>query len=165
MEEELVLLLNKDELFDRHILLPHAELNQAVYQAVDQFVEKYGGSRLRLVLFCEPLSESTRNIFREAYASHYEDEYRKVLHYLRRRYWRIVMMLLLSLLAFCLWVTRGGSSTGSVLWLMVSNVGAFCLWEIGYTHFDRADAFALRKRIVRARTAEIEFHITGKASP
>lgn len=155
----MVLRLGKDELFDRHILLSHAELNQAVYRAVDQFVEKYSGSRLRLVLFCEPLSENIRSVFHEAYAAHYEDEYRKVRHYLRRRYWRIVMMLLLSLLAFCLWVTRGGSSTGSVLWLMVSNVGAFCLWEIGYTHFDRADAFALRRRIERARNAEIEFNV------
>lgn len=153
----MVLRLDKDELFDCHILLPHAEVSQAVCQAVDQFVEKYSGSRLRLVIFCDPLSESTRNVFREAYAAHYEDEYRKARQYLRRRYWRIVMMLLLSLLAFCLWVTRGGSSTGSVLWLMVSNVGAFCLWEIGYTHFDRADAFALRRRIERARGAEIEF--------
>ncbi len=35
LENELIIHLSKTELFDRVILLPHAELNAAVYQSVD----------------------------------------------------------------------------------------------------------------------------------
>ncbi len=40
---------------------------------------------------------------------------------------------------------------------VISNVGVFCLWEIGYTHFDRSDAAAERQRVARARDAVIQF--------
>ncbi len=39
-ETELTLHLSKKELFDRHVLLPHAEVNECVYSAVNQFVER-----------------------------------------------------------------------------------------------------------------------------
>ena len=40
---------------------------------------------------------------------------------------------------------------------IITNVGAFCLWEVGYTQFARKDAMDERKRIERARDANIEF--------
>ncbi len=76
-ENELTLHLSKTELFDRVILLPHAELNAAVYHAVNQFTAKYTGSRMKLTIFCDPVCESLQNTFREVYAAHYRDEYRK----------------------------------------------------------------------------------------
>ena len=62
-ENELTLHLSKTELFDRVILLPHAELNAAVYHAVNQFTAKYTGSRMKLTIFCDPVSESLQNTF------------------------------------------------------------------------------------------------------
>ena len=157
-EEELVLRLRKDELFDTHVLLPHAELNEIVYNSVDQFVGKYKGDRLTLSIFSEPVNEAIQNTFREVYRAHYTDEYQKVTRFLKRRYYRVVALLLVSIGSFCLWKFMSGKGLGSdILMTIITNVGAFCLWEVGYTQFARKDAMDERKRIERARDASIEF--------
>ena len=60
-ENELTLHLSKDELFDRRVLLPHAELNEAVYQAVDRFVKRYSGREMTLTIYCGPPRITTTN--------------------------------------------------------------------------------------------------------
>ena len=158
-EQELVLHLRKDELLDSHILLPHAEVNALVYDAVNQFVEKYSGDTMQLTIMTEAVSEAVQHIFIESYRSHYEDEYRKVTRYLKRRYIRSIFLLLVSAAAF--W---GSSSLSGLIRLPVflvtilAQISVFCIWEIGYTNFSRVDAKAERSRIVRARDAEIQFH-------
>ena len=45
-------------------------------------------------------------------------------------------------------------------WKLEAGCGAqetFCLWEVGYTQFAIKDAMDERKRIERARDANIEF--------
>ena len=37
---EIVLKLKKDEFFDPMVLLPHSEINAAVYEAVERFAER-----------------------------------------------------------------------------------------------------------------------------
>ena len=157
-EEELVLRLRKDELFDKHVLLPHAELNEIVYRSVDQFVSKYKGKQMKLSIFSEPVNEAIQNTFREVYRAHYMDEYQKITHFLKRRYYRVIVLLFASIGAFCLWKYLAGKGIGSdILLSIITNVGAFCLWEVGYTQFARKDAVDERKRIERAGNAEIEF--------
>ena len=57
-ETELVLKIKKDELFDPHVLLPHAELNAVVYNSVNTFVEKYNFEGITVVPFCTSGSNS-----------------------------------------------------------------------------------------------------------
>lgn len=157
-EEELTLHLTKEELFDRHVLLPHAELNDIVYKAVDQFTDRYSGDHMTLTIFSDAVSESMQHTFREVYLSHYEDEYRKVTLYLYRRYNRVILLLIASLIAYYavpLWTTQTGHT--SYLLNVISNIGVFCIWEMGNTHFARRDAAEQRKKIIRARDAEIVF--------
>lgn len=157
-EDELTIHLSKTELFDRVILLPHAELNAAVYHAVNQFTAKYTGNRLKLTIFCDPVSESLQNTFREVYAAHYRDEYRKVILYMRRRFMRVVMLIIAGLIAyFAVKYLSANTGESNFLIAAIANIGAFCLWEIGYTQFSWKDAEVERKRIVRAMEAEIEF--------
>ncbi len=158
-ETELVLRLKKEELFDQHVLLPHAELNEIVYSSVNNFVEKYLGTDLTLSIFSEPVNPVVQNTFREAYRAHYEDEDRKVTRYLKRRYLRGLVLLVFSLTAFIVSDRLGRSIPGyNVLLNVIANVGAFCLWEIGYTHFANRDALDEKKRIRRALNAKIEFN-------
>ena len=158
-EEELVLRLKKDELLDSHVLLPHAEVNAAVYDAVNRFVEKYGGDTLRLTIMSDPVSEQVQNVFAEAYRSHYEDEYQKTIRYLKRRYIRAACLLAVSIAAFALsGFLSGLAKSLAYLVTIFGQVSVFCLWEIGYTSFSRSEAAAERNRIVRARDAQIEFH-------
>ncbi len=164
-EDELTLHLTKDELFDRHVLLPHAELSAIVYEAVDQFTERYRGERMTLTVFCDSISESLQHTFREVFASHYEDEYRKVTLFLHRRYSRVIFLILISVIAYhvgSFWAAQ--TEKGNFLLDVISNIGVFCIWEIGYTHFERREAAEKRKRIIRARNAEIDFQETGKNS-
>lgn len=154
-EQELVLKIRKNELFDPYVLLPHAELNETVYRSVNTFLEKYKGEELTLTIMTDPLSDATRNTFREAYLAHYRDEYQKVGRFLRRRLSRSIALLIISLTAFVIGDRLAG---GGVFITMIVNMGAFCLWEIGYTHFAARDAIEERRRITRAINARIEFY-------
>ena len=162
-ERELVLFLKKNELLDRTILLPHAEVNPAVYSAVEHFVEKYGGNDMALTIMTDDASKPIQDIFIESYRSHYEDEYQKIRRYLKRRYIRAACLLLISALAFWL-STVMAKKVGfpGYLLTILGQISVFCLWEIGYTHFTRSDAAAERDRILRARDAEIQFCCRSK---
>ena len=158
-EDELVLRLRKEELFDPHVLLPHAELNEIVYKSVDQFVSKYKGNQMSLSIFSEPINDAVQNTFKEVYRAHYADEYHKITRFLKRRYYRVIALLIVSISAFIIWHYMSGKGFGAdILMTLITNVGAFCLWEVGYTQFARKDAIDERKRIERARDAKIEFH-------
>lgn len=157
-EHQLTLNLRKEELFDPYIVLPHPEINPKVYTAVDQFVQRYGGNSLKITIMCGLLNPSLEEVFRESYLNHYDDEYQKTQQYLNRRYIRVVILLLISIASFF-----AGSFLSSHLTRLefvagiVMEVSIFCLWEIGYTHFDRSDATIRKKMILRAKNAEIEF--------
>ena len=95
-----ILKIKRNELFDPHVLLPHAELNEIVYKSVNTFVEKYRGGDMTLTILTEPVNESVQNTFREVYRAHYRDEYDKVSRYLMRRFSRSLVLVILSLTAF-----------------------------------------------------------------
>jgi len=157
-ESELVLKLKKDELLDKHVLLPHAEVNSIVYEAVDRFVEKYNGNRMTLTIMSDNVSPLIQNIFDESYRSHYEDEYLKITRYLKRRYLRVVGLIFAIAISF--WIAyflTAHTQCPEVILTIISQIGVFCLWEIGYTHYDRVEASAAKSRIVRAKDAAIQF--------
>ena len=157
-ETELVLKLNKDELFDQHVLLPHAELNSIVYSSVDAFVEKYQGDGMTLSICTNSLNPMIRDVFREVYRSHYEDEYRKVTRSLKRHYIRIAVLLIVSVLAFVISSKVAKlSSVETIVSYLIGNISCFCLWEVGYTQFESLDLADERKRIKRAMNATIDF--------
>lgn len=159
LEEELTLHVSRDELFDPNVMLPHLELNKRIYLAVNQFVGKYMGEKLTLTLYCDPISKALQEAFRETYREHYEDEYRKISRYLNRRYNKVILLIVVSVVAYYLGRFLSPRLDDSYSFLMnaLSNVGVFCLWEIGYTHFDRSAAKEEKQRIRRAMDAEIQF--------
>lgn len=158
-ESQLTLNLKKDELFDPYVVLPHPEVNPVVYEAVDRFVQRYGGDGMKIsIMSGDDVNPSIQEVFREAYRSHYDDELQKTENYLHRRYVRVFMLVLVCIAALLTGsflserLTRFELIAGIVM-----ELGVFCLWEIGYTHFDRSDASLRKKTILRARNAEIEF--------
>ena len=157
-ETELVLKLKKEELFDQHILLPHAELNSIVYNCVDTFVEKYKGEDMTLFIFSNSISPMMQDVFREVYRSHYEDEYKKVNRFLNRYFYKGIALVVIAIMAFLIsrYVFR---QTGeeTIFSYILGNVSCFCIWEVGYTQFTRRDLSDERKRIRRALNAKIDF--------
>ena len=157
-EDELVLRLTKDELLDKHVLLPHAEVNPLVYDEVNRFVERYDGGKMTLTIMCDSVSPITQNVFKESYHSHYEDEYQKITRYLKRRYLRVVGLIGIIILAFGItYALMRFTNISDFNLNVISQIGVFCLWEIGYTHYDRVEASAEKSRIVRAKDADIQF--------
>ena len=157
-EQELVLHLKKGELLDSHVVLPHAEVNEIIYQAVNQFVEKYSGDTMQLTIMTDCVSDAVQSIFEEAYRSHYEDAYQKVSRFLKRRILRVAILLLISALTFwCSGFLSDIAKVPAYLTVFFGQISVFCLWEIGHTHFTRSDAKEERSRIARARDAEIRF--------
>ena len=77
---------------------------------------------------------------------------------LYRRYNRVILLLISSLIAYYA-VTFLNTQVGQASYLLnvISNIGVFCIWEIGNTHFTRQEASVERKKIIRARDAEIIF--------
>lgn len=157
-ETELVLKLTKEELFDPHVLLPHAELNDIVYRSVDTFVEKYKGTDMTLSICTGPVNTIIQDVFREVYRSHYKDELMKVNSQLKRRYIRVIALILISIIAFLLGrLLSKNSPNDTILSYIILNISGFCLWEIGYTQFATRDIVDMKKRIIRALNATIGF--------
>ena len=157
-EEELVLKLDKSEVLDSHVLLPHAELNRLVYETVDRFVERYGGKALNITIVSEPFSEAVQDVIRESYKAHYQDEYQKVNRYLKSRFVRVISMIVGSLIAFtCGTYIANHFASGQFLAGAATQLSIFCFWEIGYTQFESNDAVIQKKHIFRAMNATIRF--------
>ena len=151
-ETELVLKLKKSELFDPHVLLPHAELNSIVYQSVNTFVEKYKGNEMTLLIYTEPINTLIQDSFREVYVSHYREELMKVNRYLMRHFIRSLALILVGTLALFLGMTLTKHfSSETMLSYVILNISAFCLWEIGYTQFSTRNVVDEKKRIIRRR--------------
>ena len=157
-ETDLVLKLKKEELFNQHILLPHAELNSIVYNNVDTFVEKYKGDGMSLSICTDSVNPIIQNLFREVYRSHYEDELNKINRYLKRHYGRAAVLLIVSIAAFVIsrQLTKIYPSE-TIMSYLIGNISCFCLWEVGYTQFATRDVANEKKRVTRALNAEISF--------
>lgn len=162
-EEELVLKLDKSEVLDSHTILPHAELNELIYTAVNRFIERYSGNTLNITIVSGPFSPDMQDVIRESYHAHYLDEYVKIVKYLNQRYLRVVSLIIISLIAFtCGSYISNHFKNVEFLAGAATQLSIFCLWEVGYTHFDRSNASAQKKHILRAMNANIQF--MGKSS-
>ena len=157
-EEELVLKLDKSEVLDPHTILPHAELNELVYTAVNRFIERYGGDTLNITIVSGAFSPDLQDVIRESFHAHYLDEYVKINKYLNARYIRVISLIIISLIAFTVgsYISNHFQNV-EFLAGAATQLSIFCLWEIGYTHFDRSNASVQKKHILRALNANIQF--------
>ncbi|MCR4557424.1 MAG: hypothetical protein K5779_06345 [Saccharofermentans sp.] len=157
-ESQLTLNIKVEELFDPYTVLPHPEVNPVVYKAVDRFVQRYPGEKMKITIMTSNVNPSLQEVFREAYYDHYDDELHKVKDFLHKRYSRVIILLVFSIAAFILgsFIPSHIASLAFIAGL-ITEFAIFCLWEIGYTHFDRSEASYKKKLILRARDAEIEF--------
>jgi hypothetical protein len=157
-EEELTLRFSKDELFDRHVMLPHVEVNSIVYETVDRFTSRYGGEHLNLTIYSDSISDISQQFFREAFVSHYEDEFRQVTKSLFQLNARVILLALISIIAYYAGIFLSVKiAQENFVIIAVTNIGIYCLWEIFSTEFKRKDIREERKRIIRAQDANIIF--------
>lgn len=145
--------------FDPLVIGPHLELNTNVSDSVDRYLVTQRRPRpLMIVLHglgevSEPMQETMRDIFRE----HYEDETRRVSHYLERRYLRLIILLGVSIVALETWIKMNGPRHVNTVETVLSNLAAFSLWQVGSTFIERTEAYEEQLRMTIARIAEIRF--------
>ena len=145
--------------FDPLVIGPHLELNTNVSDSVDRYLVTQRRPRpLMIVLHglgevSEPMQETMRDIFRE----HYEDETRRVSHYLERRYLRLIILLGVSIVALETWIKMNGPRHVNTVETVLSNLAAFSLWQVGSTFIERTQAYEEQLRMTIARIAEIRF--------
>ena len=145
--------------FDPLVIGPHLELSPNISASVDRFLANQRSPRpLILVVHglgevSEPMQETMRDIFRE----HYEDETRRVSHYLERRYLRLIILLGVSIVALETWIKMNGPRHVNTVETVLSNLAAFSLWQVGSTFIERTQAYEEQLRMTIARIAEIRF--------
>ncbi len=145
--------------FNPLVIGPHLELSTNISDSVDRYLATLRRPQpLTIVLHglgevSEPMQETMRDIFRE----HYEDEARRVSHYLERRYQRLIILLGVSIVALEAWIEMNGPRHVNTVETVLSNLAAFSLWQIGSTFFERTEAYQEQLRMTIARIADIRF--------
>ena len=138
---------------------PKLELDQEISAVVDRFLETSKDSRpLEITVHCpHESSEATQATMREVFQMHYEDEERRVNGYLERRYIRVMILVILSIVAVSVWIRFSPSNDEGVSWTILSNLAAFSLWQIGSTYFERSEGYSELLRVQIAKQAKLHF--------
>lgn len=152
-------LIDSQQWFNSLRVGPTLALNEEVSALVDRFLATAATPQpLEITIRCaEPISEPLQNIMDEVFATHYEEEVRRVNGYLESRYRRAVMLVVVSLIAVTIWTRVFLASTTSVVCAILSNFAGFSLWQIGTTYFERSDGYKSLLRMMIAREAKISF--------
>lgn len=145
--------------FDPLVIGPHLELSTNVSNSVDRFLANQRKPLPLLIVLhglgsvSEPMQETMRDIFRE----HYDDEVRRVSHYLERRYLRLIILLCVSIVALEVWIKMNGPRHVNTVETVLSNLAAFSLWQVGSTFIERTEAYEELLRMTIAKIADIRF--------
>ena len=138
---------------------PKLELNKDISSVVNRFLETSREARpLEITVRCPgKVSEPMQATMQEVFQMYYEDEQRHVNSYLERRYIRVMALVILSIVLVSVWINFSPSNDEGVTWTILSNFAGFSLWQIGYTHFERAEGYGRLLRAMIAKQAKLHF--------
>ncbi len=129
--------------FDPIQVGPKMAINQVYASAIKRYISAMREpSPLQINLLCtEPVAESVQDTMREVLRMHYEEEEDSIVKVLENRYRRVLR--LISVSVFTIGVVRQTSllSDEMIVWEIIGNFAAFGLWQIGYTHYERNEAY------------------------
>ena len=138
---------------------PKLELNEEIASVVNRFLETSKSAvPLEITIACPTaISKPLQETMQEVFQMYYEDEERRVNHYLEGRYIRAMALVIISIVAVTIWINFSPSTDESVTWTILSNFAAFSLWQIGNTYFERSDGYEELLRAMIARQAKLRF--------
>ena len=155
---ELSLKLDSSMLFDPIILAPHNEINKEICAAAEAYIEKhFPPEGIMINIFIPQINDVVKEKFMELFAEHYTDYIIKTKRYIIRRIIRMFLLVLISLAIIAIAFTGIAGEISSFGFIVVSNIGIFLLWEIGYTFFDNNEAIERLKKYTALANAKIEF--------
>lgn len=155
---ELSLKLDSSMLFDPIILAPHTEINKDICAAAEAYIEKHCPPEGVVInIFITKINDIVKEKFIENFVEHYTDYIIKTKRYITRRIIRMLLLVLISLAIIAVSFSGIAGEISSFGFVVVSNIGIFLLWEIGYTFFDNNEAVERLKKYTALANAKIEF--------
>ncbi len=152
-------LADHEDFFEPLQLGPKMAINQNYAAVISRFITSMRHpAPLQINLFCaSPVSPSMQDMMREVLEMHYQTEEDRIVKVLEDRYRRI--MLLVSISVFVIGLVRQTSffSDEMVVWEIIGNFAAFGLWQIGYTHYERNEAYEELLTVHIAKFAKLRF--------
>ena len=138
-----LLLQNSADFFDPIQIGPKMAINKKYASVIKRYLASVKiPAPLQINLYChQPVSASLQEMMREVLSMHYEAEQDRVVKVLEKKYRQI--MLLISVSIFAMGVVRQFTLMDDklMIWEIIGNFAAFGLWQIGYTHYERNEAY------------------------
>ncbi len=160
---ELNLKIPKEELFDPYVLTPHNELNDVIYREVDRLLDSDMVFKLHLCIFTDVLNDVIKEKVIEIYREHYQDRQKKLKREMWRVYIRAISLIIISLtLLYCSIYFSANDPNRSIIFVVMSNVGAYLLWQVGDTWFDWVSKEKEIARVQAAMKAPLTFAVYKK---
>ena len=137
---------------------PQMVINEAYASVVNRFLASRGPVPLQIDLLCtEPVSEAMQDTMREVFTMYYEMEEKRIGKELERKYRRIMMLFIVSLISIGIVRQFTLLNDGVIAWEILGNFAAFGLWQIGYIHYERNEGYDELLLVHCAKYARLNF--------
>ena len=152
-------LIHREDFFDPIQLGPGMTINQDYASVINRYIASMKiPSPLQINLFCaERIPENVRDMMGEVLKMHYEVEESHLEKELEKRYSRIMHLTAVSIFVIGLVRQTSLLTDEMVVWEIIGNFAAFGLWQIGYTHYERNEAYDELLAVHIAKYARLSF--------
>lgn len=150
---------SQEDLFNPIFMSPHIEPDQNIISAIDTFVRTLTVFAPLTICFHSPkaISPVIQDTLIETLRLHYQDEMRRVEHFMESRFIRYIILIILSITVLRVMTLLPNKANQTIMWVVFSNFAAFSLWQIGSTFFERAQAFEELTQLAIIRQSKIVF--------
>ena len=152
-------LTDREDFFDPIQLGPKMAIRKEYAERITRYVSSMRDpSPLQINLFCaDPVSDAMRDIMLEVLQMHFQTEEDKISIILEKRYSRILILTSVSVCAIAAIQQTIRIGEGMVVWEIIGDFAAFGLWQIGYTNYERNEAYDELLTIQIAKNTRIRF--------
>ena len=150
-------LAGRKAFFDPIQLGPKMAIRKEYAERITRYVSSMRDpSPLQINLFCtEPVSEAMQDMMQEVLEMHYQTEEDRISKNLEKRYTRVMLLTSVSVCAVAAIQMTLRLGDGLIVWEIIGNFAAFGLWQIGYTHYERNEAYDELLGVQIAKNARI----------
>ena len=146
-------------LFHPLVIGPNLEISPEITGVVDYYLSSSKElAPLELNIYSRvSISEQIQDTAIEAYQKHYQYEMRRRISILESRARRSNLLFFISMGIVFLSIYFEDIVGNSAVWLVLSSMSGFFLWEIGNTHFRHMDDYNELERVLVSGEADITF--------
>ena len=149
-----------EEWFNPYLVEPYRVIHDRIATTIMTFLRsKFRMGPLTIRLLCDaPLTEDDKKNIIASTQAYFNGVEKKHGKYLEKRYFRIIILAFVCVLMSAVIKRFALNDEQFVIWEILMNFVAFGLWQIGYVHYERSEAYgeALLSRIAKKATFVFE---------